>query len=499
MKLSRRRFVASSGLFTLSGLATAPRIQGADSRTGSGDRPRRIIQLVSDGMSMGTFSCADQYSWLVRGRSLAWTELYHRADVVTAVVNMRSLNSLVTDSAAASSSWGSGSRVRNGSLNLLPDGRELKTLYDVLGDAGWARGLVTTTEITHATPAGFATNVEDRGGAEQIAAQYLERRIEVLLGGGEKFFDPAKRKDKCDLKAEYREAGYRVMDCRSELKQAPSKGRWLGTFASSHLPYTIDHQADEKLQANVPTLSEMTRAALHRLSEESHFILQVEGGRVDHGAHSSDAAAVMGDQLAFDEALEVCLEFQRQAPETLLVVTTDHGNSNPGLNGMGSNYTSSVPLFGNLKRVRKSLARLQEDFKQAKSTRGLSPNVIAELVAEGIGCALTKAEAEGFARFLEDRQPPLYELMNSWTAQMGQLLANHLGIGWTGTSHTSDYVPLAALGPGSERFRGFLQNTDIFPHYLALAHIHFQNPTAPLMAESGPSATESERYSSVLV
>ena len=68
---------------------------------------------------------------------------------------MRSLNSLVTDSAAASTSWGSGSRVKNGTLNILPDGRRLRPLCTVFGEAGWARGLVTTTEITHATPAGF--------------------------------------------------------------------------------------------------------------------------------------------------------------------------------------------------------------------------------------------------------------------------------------------------------------------------------------------------------
>ena len=494
MRLSRRRFVASTGLFTASGLAGAPGIRAAGVELRGGERPRRIIHLVSDGMSMGTLTCADQFSWLVRGRPLAWMALYDRTDVVSALVNMRSLNSLVTDSAAASSSWGSGSRVRNGSLNVLPDGRELKTLYDVLADAGWARGLVTTTEITHATPAGFAANAADRGAAERIATQYLERRIEVLLGGGEQFFDPEHRSDKNDLKADYRAAGYRVMGKRSELTEAPAKGRWLGTFARSHLPYTIDHQADERLRETAPTLAEMTRAALRRLGEERHFILQVEGGRVDHAAHGSDAAALMWDQLAFDDALEVCLDFQRSAPDTLLVVTTDHGNANPGLNGMGSGYASSVPLFANLKGVKKSLSLLQTDFSRAKDKTGLSPQVIRELVAEGTGCALTAAQADGFARFLEGRQPPLYEMMDGWTAQMGQLLANHLGIGWTGTAHTSDYVPLSVLGPGADRFRGFLQNTDLFHRYLALAKVDYRNPEVPLMAESGPTAAEAERF-----
>jgi alkaline phosphatase len=75
---------------------------------------------------------------------------------------------------------------------------------------------------------------------------------------------------------------------------------------------------------------------------------------------------------------------------------------------------------------------------------------------------------------------------------MGQLLANHLGIGWTGTAHTADYVPLVAMGPGAERFRGFLESTDVFHHYLALTGMDYRNPEVPLMAESGPTASESE-------
>jgi alkaline phosphatase len=492
MKLSRRRFVASSGLLTLSGLAVAPGVIAAGAGLRSDGSPRRIIHLVSDGMSMGTLSCADQFSRLVRGRPLLWTTLYQRPDAVTALVDMRSLNSLVTDSAAAASSWGSGSRVTNGSLNVLPDGRELKTLYDLFGDAGWARGLVTTTEITHATPAGFAANAPDRGAAELIATQYLDRRIEVLLGGGAQFFDPSYRADKHDLGADYRAKGYHIMGSRDDLEKAPAKGRWLGTFARSHLPYTIDHEADQTLRNSVPSLAEMTQAALRRLREERHFILQVEGGRVDHAAHGSDAGALMWDQLAFDDALEVALDFQRSNPDTLLVITTDHGNANPGLNGMGTGYAASVSLFANLKKVRKSLSLLQKDFTRATEVAALTPQTVAALVAEGVGCELTAGQAERFTRFLEETQPPLYEMMNSWNAQMGQLLANHLGIGWTGTAHTADYVPLVALGRGAERFRGFIENTQVFRAYLALVRVDYRNPELPLMAESGPTAREAE-------
>jgi alkaline phosphatase len=455
-------------------------------------------------MSLGTLSCADQFSWLIRRRPLSWVDLYRRPEATSALVNMRSLNSLVTDSAAASSSWGSGSRVRNGALNLLPDGRILKTLYALFGEAGWARGLVTTTEITHATPAGFAANAEDRGTAPLIALQYLQAQVEVLLGGGQQYFDPAERKDQRDVKADYRRAGYEVLENRVQLAAASLRQPWLGLFARGHLPFTLDHQSHPELRAQVPTLAEMTRAALRRLQSARHFILQVEGGRVDHAAHSSDAAAAMWDQLAFDEALDACLEFQRQVPETLLVITTDHGNSNLGLNGMGTSYGQSPGLFARLARVKKSFAELAKDFQRVggvtMSTKDgtssrlvLSTSQLTELLEAGIGCTITPPQASLFTRYLAGEHPPLYEQMNGLSAQLGQLLANHLGIGWTGNSHTADYVPLLAVGPGAERFRGFLQNTDVFHHYLALARIRFRNPEVPLLAECGPTAREAER------
>ena len=510
MVVSRRRFLIRSAVATGSVVAF-PSVLGAagGDKFKPGRKPRHIIHLVSDGMSVGTLTCADYFSQLTRGRPLAWMGLYRRAGVQAALMNMRSLNSMVTDSAAASSSWGVGARVKNGALNILPDGQELRTLFALFADAGWARGLVTTTEITHATPAGFAVNMSDRGSADAIAVQYLERQVDVLLGGGAKFFDPAQRKDKRDLKADYGQRGYCVLQQRSELAEAPPTQRWLGVFAKSHLPFTLDHRNSDSLLVSVPTLAEMTRAALRRFERVKHFLLQVEGGRVDHAAHASDAAAAMRDQVAFDEALDVCLEFQRREPDTLIVVTTDHGTSNLGLNGTGSGYENSPRCFARLAEAQKSFPELLRDLKKAsgldpdkettdaatlESLGQLAPARISEVVQEATGYAVPQKKAEAFVRFLEGRDRPLYDGMNSLATQFGQLLANHFGIGWTGNAHTADYVPLVAAGPGAERFRGLIQNTDVFANYLALAGIRFKNPTWPLLAESGPTAAEVEHW-----
>jgi alkaline phosphatase len=512
MSVSRRKFFTQSGLLAGSALAFPQVGRGAEAVLARpGQKPRHIIHLVSDGMSLGTLTCADHFARATRGRGLAWTQLYGNPAAQAALVNMRSLNSLVTDSAAASSSWASGSRVKNGALNLLPDARELRPLCTLFGEAGWARGLVTTTEITHATPAGFAANVDDRGKGETIAVQYLERRIEVLLGGARDHFEAAKRKDKRDLLADFAAQGYAVCRTRAELDAAPLDQRWLGVFATGHLPFTIDHMADAKLTATVPTLPEMTRRALKRLENAPHFLLQVEGGRVDHAAHNSDAAAALREQVAFDEAIELCLEFQREQPDTLLVITTDHGNSNLGLNGMGDKYGKSSQLFAHLQRVKKSLPEILSALKRAADAPGaveikladgsstreiysVEPRRLAEVIGDATGYKVPAHKAILFARYLLNQEQPLYDQMNSPITQLGQLLANHLGVGWTGNSHTGDYVPLVAIGPGAEHFRGFLQNTDVFHHYLALADIDFRNPEVPLLAECAPSAVEAERY-----
>lgn len=462
--------------------------RAADAPLGRDERPKRIIHMVADGMSMGTLTCSDYYSQLTRNRGLTWVALQQQPGVINAWMNMRSLNSMVTDSSAASSSWGSGSRIVNGQVNLLPDGRELKPLYELFGSVGWKRGLVTTTEITHATPAGFAASGLKREAAEDVAFQYLERRIDVLLGGGQKYFDPAKRKDKKDLRAEFKTAGYTVMTHADELAKAPKDKRWLGVFYPGHLPFTLDHMEDAKLKKNVPTIAAMTAAALRRLEGEEQFILQVEGGRVDHGAHACDAAAAFRDLVAFDEAVDVVLQFQKRHPHTLVVITTDHGNGNPGSNGTGKAYGDSSSLFRNLKLAKRSFEAMEPLYSKAKT-----PAEFRDIILDSRGYKTPDDKLEMVIPFLQKKGKCLYDLVNSPEYQLGQLMANHVGIGWASGSHTADFVPLMAKGPGAEKFVGFLANTDVFRHYLDLAKIDYRNPELPLMAECGPGADLTER------
>lgn len=488
MSITRRGFLEGAGLTAAAGAFAAVRPVHAAATRGP-EIPSNIIMLVADGMSAGTLTCSDHLSHLVRKKGLTWMNLYRQEGTHFGYMDMRSLDSWVTDSSAASSSWGSGSRIRNGAVNALPDGRELTPLYTVLKEAGWKRGLVTTTEITHATPAGFACNDRSRGSADKFAEQYLEREVDVLLGGGFKYFNPSKRKDKKDLPAAYAKAGYTVVQNRKALAGAADKGRLLGLFADSHLPFTVDHRNDDSLQAEVPTLAEMTSAALKRLSGEGRFILQVEGGRVDHGCHSCDAAGAFYDMLAFDEALDVCLEFQKQNPDTLLVITTDHGNGNPGLNGSGGNYVASNALFTNLRETRGSFASILSAIGKAGSQEG-----VVQVLKDYTGYDCPGSKADQLLRTMSKQGEDLYSAMNNTVYHLGQILANHWAVGWSGNVHTSDFVPIVATGPGSSHFHGFIQNTQVFERFMDFAGLEFRNPSVPLIsAGAAPGELEDQR------
>ena len=551
--MNRRSFLTRSGFAAAASTFAAPHLARSVEAllSAPGQKPKRIIHLVSDGMSLGTLTCASLFSESARKRPLAWMQTLNSPAAHQALMNTRSLNSMVTDSSAASSAWGSGSRVVNGAVNVLPDGKLLTPLYALFAEKGWATGLVTTAEITHATPAGFAVAVKSRGDSQAIAALYLQRGVDVLLGGGRPFFSPNARKDKRDLRADFAAAGYTVVLSAADLEKAPLDTKLLGTFADGHLPYTIDHRADPKLVASTPTLAQMTRAALARLERKEHFILQVEGARVDHAAHNSDAAAAIHDQIALDEALEACLEFQRRHPDTLVVITTDHANSNLGLNGMGGGYRNSSQRFATLGEVKMSfpeilkriekvaqkikvppypndpedkievpdpMAKIDPNGKsegdkgepaapkldddktkftaavQMSGALAVEPKALIDIIADATGYRMSERRADLFVKVLAGDYPALYDQMNSSVTQLGQLLANRLGVGWTGNTHTSDYVTLCAVGPGAELFRGVVENTEVYVRYTQFAGIDFKNPTAPLIACAGPEAGDVEHH-----
>ncbi len=377
-----------------------------------------------------------------------------------------SASSMVTDSSAASSAWGGGVRIKNGMLNVAPDGREVTPIAAVLKKSGNARvGLVTTATVTHATPAGFAASAQSRGDEPGIAKQYFDR-VDVILGGGSTFFRPDRRPDKKDLRGKFAGVGYQTVSTRAEL-QAARERRLLGLFSSGHVPFEVDRLNDPELQKRVPPLREMALAALNRfLERDDPFLLQVEGARVDHAAHLNDIAGLLGDQLAFDDAVGAVLDAVAGRNDILVVVTSDHGNSNPGLTGMGGSYNSSTEAFKRIQRIRVSHEKLFQTWSREKDR---SPDRLGAMVEKGLGIHLKREEREALAAVLDRKK------ITEWNHQLdnpegvlGQMAGNHTGIGWVGTTHTSDSTLISAIGPQASRFSGVVVNSSVFGHFCDL-------------------------------
>lgn len=358
----------------------------------------------------------------------------------------------------------------DGAINTGPDGEKYTPINRIFKDAGKKVGLVTTTRITHATPATFSVQIDDRNKEDRIAELYLEHEYDLLMGGGSRHFTPSGRSDGQNLIKKFGDTKYHIARNKKELKQAPSDQRLLGLFHEGHLPYSINHQSIDKYRNTIPPLAEMTQQALQRLDSQEGFILQVEGGRVDHGAHDNDASALLFDQLAFDDAVEVALEYVDQREDTLLVITTDHGNANPALNGAGHRYEQTNKQFDRIQEMK---------YSNTWVLSGLDGNStisrIRERVKEATNIAIEKKEAEALKRSFNNNLESLYDIQSASDAVLGSILANYTAINFTSGNHTSDYVELAAVGPGCSNLDHFTRNTELFDFLLNAAGVNAED------------------------
>ena len=467
-QLSRRRFLQTASAAGL--LAALPLRSGASTAApapvpGSPRRARNVIFMVSDGMSIGTLTLADLYARTVENRTTAWARLLQQGGLHTGLMDTASADSLVTDSAAGSAAWGGGHRVNNGSLNIAADGTAHEPLLVKARRAGKAIGLVTTARLTHATPAGFLANATERAKEEEIAIQFLERGLDVGLAGGRRLFLPTQRTDHRNIADEFSAThGHTVVLDRAALLAAPASAeRLLGLFADEHLPYRLDHRSDPTLATTVPSLAEMASAALTRLNRRpTGFVLQIEGGRVDHAAHNNDAAALIHEQLDFDAALAAVLAFQQDNPDTLVIITTDHGNSNPGLVGDANTAKALSRVAG----FRTSFERMAATLGTEPTLSELQTHLVAgtglPLTPEEVAPVLAAREGHGTAPYLPDRTA---------APTLAAVLQNHISIGWTGVGHTGDFVLFNAIGPGSESFPPLVRNDAVHNHLLAALEI----------------------------
>lgn len=399
----RRGFLAGIGAAVGVGAIGSP--ASARRRAGhSRDEPRNVILLIPDGSGRVVDTAARYYRAAKADRNgfdgaeigdfptnVSDVEMgIDRADVVGSVSTYPDADQLITDSGAAGTAIATGQKTYDGAIAVDHDRRPLETILERAADAGYATGLVTTSEMTHATPASFAAHVSDRGQQEEIARQYvLESDVDVFLGGDRSHFHPEERDDGVDLIDIARADDYQYVETAADLDDV-SGGKVLGLFTESgHLDFYLDREnghggllsspldslsgalgeltdgvggvvdelsGSEHASAELedalagtadgndleaqPGLPEMAQTAIGLLEQRSDrgFFLMVESARIDHLGHLNNFAMIP-EQVEHDDTVDLAMEYAETGPgETLVVNVADHDCGGLSLGNQENGY-----------------------------------------------------------------------------------------------------------------------------------------------------------------
>ena len=388
-------------------------------------------------------------------------------------------DTLITDSAAAGTALASGVKTNKGVIGKTPDGKDVKTLVEAAEIDGMATGLITTTRLTHATPAAFAAHNISRDNENEIAEDYVDSDVDFLAGGGVRHFIPqsmvaknadavgatikSKRKDDRNLVHEFEAKGYRAFVGMNGAKDFgltdfASVDKVFAAFTYTHLPYEIERIHK---YPNLPSLAQMTRAGIEVLSKDPDgFFLMVEGGRIDHAAHANDPTGVIYDTLAFDDAIKEAYQFYLgHKDETLIVVVGDHETGGMGLGMDFMGYKLDLTCLMDTKvSVEDTLNYGDGQYKgdRAAYYRFLETEFGLTNLTEDEKARLERAMADADAG-----KTAGYYKVNPAALTAAHILSQRANINWTTTIHTATMIPMSATGTAANRFSGYKDNTEI--------------------------------------
>lgn len=278
----------------------------AQSRTE--DQPPNIILMIGDGMGVSQLS-----SRLYYGPS---EEAQFTRFPYVGLVRTRSSSHKITDSAAGATAYSCGKKTFNGAIGVGPDSTALETILETLASRGYATGLVSTSSITHATPASFYAHVDDRNKEFEIAEQLLSSPVDFFAGGGKRFF--FERRDGRNLYPLLVDAG---VELDTHALEAPStwdpERRYGYLLARGGMPTMLEGRGDF-----LPQATEMALTYLEATAKP--YFLMVEGSQIDWGGHANDGEYLITEMQDFDKTMGKVLDRVEANPRTLVLATADH-------------------------------------------------------------------------------------------------------------------------------------------------------------------------------
>ena len=263
-------------------------------------KAKNIILLIADGMSL---SQVTSYRLLKGGPD---ARLSMDKFPVSGIVLTHSADAIVTDSASSATAFSTGQKTNNGALGLDQNKEVLENLTEKIHDHGFVSSLISTSEITHATPAAFASHVDLRWKTDEISKQMMDSNVMTILGGGRHFFITeemgGKREDGLNLMEQIR-SSHTILTKKEELTDfdTSNKGKVVGLFADEHLR---DIERPEN-HSSEPTTSEMLDFAINRSLNFNQngcrgFFIMVEGSQVDWAGHANNVDYLVQEMKDFD-------------------------------------------------------------------------------------------------------------------------------------------------------------------------------------------------------
>ena len=412
-------------------------------------KTKNVIMLIADGMSTEAITLARH----TKGDSLAMDEI-SVGSVITSWAN-----GPITDSAPGGTVYAAGEKTNNKYIGTSVNDTPMASILEGAESVGKATGIVATSEITHATPGDFTAHTNNRKYYNQILQQQINQDMEVVLGGG--FNKPSGFSSEVstdEFESYYeeqvnniKEEGFDFITTKDQLTSYDGDKLW-GSFADADLKYDFDRQSDND---NVqPSLAEMTNKAIEVLNkDEDGFFLMVEGSKVDWAAHANNTVGIVSDILAFDEAVKAAIEFAKTDGNTVVVVTTDHGNS--GITIGSSYYNENIESYDkatyeNTTDLLKNATITEERFNEIAS--GKSNDEIKAIAKKYYGIDLNDEElAIVKGEQGEGRQVGIREV-----------IARRVGIGYTTGGHTGEQIYLGVYAPSDvELLEGVVDNTEV--------------------------------------
>ena len=289
--------------------------------SGFSKRPKNIILFIGDGMGIAHVTAG----MTVSNQPFNMKRFPYSGFSIT-----QSADDYITDSGAGGTAIACGVKTNNGMIGMTPDNTVVSSITEIAHKKGLATGVVSTSAITHATPASFSAHNINRDNYEEIAEDFLNGSVDLFIGGGEDHF--RKRADGRDLTVDLEKQGFDVVYTLDELKASESD-KIAGLLAKLHMAPVI--------QGRAGMLEEMTRKAIETLSRDKDgFFLMVEGSMIDWGSHENNLYYAVNEVIDMDKAVGVALEFADINRKTLVVVTADHETG--GLSLTGGNIAEHV-------------------------------------------------------------------------------------------------------------------------------------------------------------